>query len=63
VDGNHVPQLDGPLSITGEAKVSLADASNPVVDLDDTWSSCWDAEVGAVYYYNKLTGEATWIPP
>ena len=32
-------------------------------DLDDTWSACWDDEAGAIYYYNKNTGEATWLPP
>lgn len=27
------------------------------------WSEYWDEEVDASYYYNKLTGEATWIKP
>jgi len=37
--------------------------SKPSKDLDDIWSACWDDEAGAVYYYNKNTGEATWLPP
>jgi len=36
---------------------------NPVKALNDIWSSCWDKEAGAVYYYNNNTGEATWIKP
>lgn len=36
---------------------------NPMKELNDTWMACWDGEAGAVYYYNKITGEATWIPP
>ena len=31
--------------------------------LNDTWSACWDDQAGAVYYYNNITGEATWINP
>jgi hypothetical protein len=36
---------------------------NPVKELNDTWTACWDKEAGATYYYNKISGEATWIPP
>lgn len=36
---------------------------NLAVQIDDTWSKCWDREAGAVYYYNHITGEATWIQP
>ncbi len=36
---------------------------NPSKDIDETWMSCWDREVCAVYYYNKITKEATWINP
>ncbi len=32
-------------------------------DLNDTWKACWDAEAGSVYYYNVVTGEASWLPP
>jgi hypothetical protein len=38
-------------------------SDNPIRELNETWSACWDDEAGAVYYYNKSTGEATWIPP
>ena len=50
-------------SSTVSLKIATATPENPVVDIDETWSSCWDDEVQAVYYYNKITGEATWIPP
>lgn len=43
--------------------MSSVGPDNPVVQLNDTWSACWDDEAGAVYYYNQVTGEATWIPP
>ena len=36
---------------------------NPVKSLNDTWTACWDNEAGAIYYYNQISGEATWIPP
>ena len=37
---------------------------NPVKDLGDgTWSACWDESAAAVYYYNNMTGEASWINP
>lgn len=43
--------------------VSGVNERNNVVQLDATWSACWDGEAAAVYYYNHLSGEATWIPP
>lgn len=27
------------------------------------WITCFDDEVGASYYYNQVTGEATWLHP
>ena len=36
---------------------------NPSKPLNDTWTACWDNEAGAIYYYNQVTGEATWLPP
>lgn len=35
----------------------------PTKALNETWSACWDDEAGAVYYYNHISGEATWILP
>ena len=37
--------------------------NNPLKALDDIWSACWDEQASAVYYYNNVTGEATWIHP
>lgn len=31
--------------------------------LDDLWVEYWDEEVEAIYYYNQLTGEASWVNP
>lgn len=36
---------------------------NPYAALSETWTKCWDAEAGAVYYYNNVSGEATWLQP
>lgn len=36
---------------------------NPVQVLNEEWNACWDKEADAVYYYNKKSGEATWIAP
>ena len=30
---------------------------------DGTWRACWDFEASSVYYYNTITGEATWTLP
>jgi hypothetical protein len=43
--------------------VSAVGEDTPYVQLNDTWSACWDPEARAVYFYNHETGEATWIPP
>ena len=50
----HIPYLppDEPLG-----------PDNPVKLLNDTWSACWDKEAGAIYYYNNISGEATWLKP
>ena len=60
---NSSPLRPATSSSTVSLKIAIATPENPVVDIDETWSSCWDDEVQAVYYYNKITGEATWIPP
>ncbi|KAJ1415351.1 hypothetical protein B484DRAFT_454590 [Ochromonadaceae sp. CCMP2298] len=54
VEGHRVPYLapDEPLG-----------PDNPVKELSETWTACWDKEAGASYYYNKVSGEATWLPP
>ena len=54
VDAAHVPYLEPEKPIGPD---------NPSKQLDPTWSGHWDGEAGAVYYYNQITGEATWIPP
>jgi hypothetical protein len=63
-DVAHVPQL----SFTDRASAAaLSDepvsATNPFKAVNDTWCECWDEEVGAIYYYNNKSGEATWVPP
>ncbi len=50
----HIPYLPPDVPVSAE---------NPVKALNATWSACWDKEVGAIYYYNQDSGEATWIPP
>jgi hypothetical protein len=61
MDPAHVPHL----SSEAEAKSQMPNVGpdNPVLALNDTWSACWDDEGRAVYYYNQVTGEATWLPP
>mmetsp|Transcript_9003 Transcript_9003/g.13537 ORF Transcript_9003/g.13537 Transcript_9003/m.13537 type:complete len:238 (+) Transcript_9003:124-837(+) len=68
VASHHVPYL--PVVNTQSSQhlaVTVADAplgpNNPAKEINETWSAYWDDEAGAVYYYNKITGEATWIPP
>jgi hypothetical protein len=60
-DVAHVPQL--PLtSLVAEIDEPVG-PDNPVKQINNTWSECWDDEAGAIYYYNKMSGEATWIAP
>ena len=72
VDPNRVPYMDPDYVVTAQGQGALEEeeremptAENPVVayDTDGVWSACWDDEAEAVYYYNNVTGEATWIPP
>ena len=58
----------GTLSIKDPSNNLAADASNSSAEStagssNSPWITCFDEEVGAHYYYNELTGEATWIPP
>jgi hypothetical protein len=68
VPSENVPYLDRVASaksteLTESPDVSSVGPSNPVLQLNDLWSACWDDEAGAIYYYNQETGEATWLPP
>ncbi len=54
VDEANVPPLPTDIPVGPE---------NPVKALNETWSACWDDQAGAVYYYNNVSGEATWISP
>lgn len=49
--------------VAASLDVSDVGPDNPVKELDETWSACWDDEAGAVYYYNKISGQATWLRP
>lgn len=54
VDAKNVPTLQSDVPVGPD---------NPVKTLNEEWSACWDDEAGAVYYYNQISGEATWIAP
>ena len=61
VDVANVPSL--PVVDLNTAADDSIGPHNPVKPINDTWSECWDDEVQGIYYYNKLSGEATWLPP
>ena len=46
-----------------EALIASCGAENPVVELTEEWSVCYDESAAALYYYSSVTGEATWIKP
>lgn len=56
-------------SFVSEANVPYLPPDEPLgpdnltKQLNETWTACWDKEAGATYYYNAVTGEATWLPP
>ena len=37
--------------------------SQQTLEVPRVWCEYWDEEVEAFYYYNQITGEATWIKP
>ena len=53
VSSNNIPAVD---------EVHLG-PDNPTKILNDIWTAYWDESAGASYYYNHITGEATWIKP
>jgi hypothetical protein len=70
VDADRVPYMEPGYVVTPQDADSgyerdMPTAENPVVAYDEEgiWSACWDDSAEAVYYYNNVTGEATWIPP
>jgi hypothetical protein len=44
------------------ASEASASKQNTTTDTDE-WETHWDDAVGAWYYFNPRTGEASWIPP
>ena len=46
-----------------KAKSSQPTESETTVEPIDVWETHWDDAVGAEYYFNPRTGEATWLPP
>ncbi|KAL9182144.1 hypothetical protein ACHAXT_012796 [Thalassiosira profunda] len=50
-----------PATETG-AGVAKSKSSNES-DAMSAWVKKWDSEIGAEYFYNEVTGEASWLPP
>jgi hypothetical protein len=51
---------------TGSSQSKSNSVDQPNQDSADNlnqWIKCWDAEVGAEYFYNNITGEASWFDP
>ena len=63
MDPAHVPYLSTQAEAKAAAPMPNVGPDNPVIELNATWSACWDDEARSVYYYNQETGEATWVPP
>lgn len=57
-----MPYLDPDLGVVMPTDKPVG-PDNPEKQIDEVWTAYWDDEAGAVYYYNIITGEATWIPP
>ncbi|KAL7500190.1 hypothetical protein ACHAWT_008286 [Skeletonema menzelii] len=45
------------------ATASLNDGQSRHTDHTIEWEKHWDDAVGAEYYFNPKTGEASWLPP
>lgn len=68
LDLSRVAEAQGPLpedmnSITRLPLAADVGPDMPEKDLSEGWKACWDSEAGSVYYYNAMSGEATWLPP
>ncbi len=61
----HVPYYDQNehIAVASSSEEVPVGPDNPYQPINDTWTKCWDKEAGAVYYYNIVSGEATWIMP
>ena len=61
----HVPYYDQNehITVASSSEEVPVGPDNPYQPINDTWTKCWDKEAGAVYYYNNVSGEATWIMP
>ena len=45
------------------AKSMIASSDVKDVSKKSKWIKCYDDEIGAEYYYNSETGEASWVDP
>jgi len=45
------------------ASASLNDSHLQNTEATNEWETHWDDAVGAEYYFNPKTGEASWLPP
>ena len=43
--------------------ISPNDGQSQTTDDSTDWETHWDDAVGAEYYFNPKTGEASWLPP
>jgi cysteine-rich repeat protein len=57
------PRPMGPPPASSSPPPSTASSSAGSELLPVGWYSFWDEDFGAYYYYNLVTGEATWIKP
>lgn len=63
-EDNNLTYADSyPISSKDEAALVIVSEEIPQVVLNESWSKCWDHEAESAYYYNYLTGEATWTLP
>lgn len=59
-----VTEVNGSVSVVDEdATIDSIDQEIVEQEADHGWIQMWDEEVESNYYYNQLTGEASWIRP
>ncbi len=49
--------------LKAKSESTVSDGKSQSTEVSNDWEKHWDDAVGAEYYFNPKTGEASWLPP